>query len=84
MQNGSGTSLKVARAMSYGLPVISTKVGARGYNGVEIVEKGQDITQALGLIAKDWGAYSQTSRAHAEKISWARVGVKFRGVVRGV
>ena len=83
MQTGSGTSLKVARAMSYGLPVISTKVGARGYDGVEIVDRGQDITNPLELIANYWDVYSQTSRAHAEKISWGRVGVKFQGIVRG-
>jgi glycosyltransferase involved in cell wall biosynthesis len=81
MQTGSGTSLKVARAMSYGLPVISTKIGARGYDGVELVERGQDITQALELIANDWDTYSKTSRAYAEKISWVRVGAKFRMVV---
>lgn len=82
VETGSGTSLKVARAMSYGLPVISTKVGARGYDGVQIVERGQDITQAVELISNEWDAYSKTSRAYAEKISWGRVGVKFLGVVR--
>jgi glycosyltransferase involved in cell wall biosynthesis len=81
MHTGSGTSLKVARAMSYGLPVISTKIGARGYEGVELVERGQSITNAIDLIANDWDTYSKTSRAYAEKISWGRVGVKFRGVV---
>ena len=81
MQAGSGTSLKVARAMSYGLPVISTKVGARGYDGVELVGLGEDLRPTLARIENDWDTYSKTSRAYAEKISWDRVGVKFRGIV---
>ena len=83
MQTGSGTSLKVARAMSYGLPVISTKIGARGYDGVQIVERGQDIREAVTLIENYWDVYSKQSREFAEKNSWGRVGVKFRGIVRG-
>ena len=31
MQQGSGTNLKNARAMAYGLPVIATPIGARGF-----------------------------------------------------
>lgn len=82
MQTGSGTSLKVGRAMSYGLPVISTKVGARGYDDVVYVER--DITDAIRLLEGDWPTHSKQSRAYAEKISWGRVGVKLYGVVRGV
>jgi glycosyltransferase involved in cell wall biosynthesis len=82
MQTGSGTSLKVGRAMSYGLPVISTKVGARGYEGVTVVNNSGELVSALENL--EWGAASQASRAYAEKISWARAGVKFQGIVRGV
>ncbi|WP_151733829.1 glycosyltransferase family 4 protein ['Paenibacillus yunnanensis' Narsing Rao et al. 2020] len=32
MVNGSGTNLKIAEYMANGIPVISTEVGARGYN----------------------------------------------------
>lgn len=84
MQTGSGTSLKVARAMSYGLPIISTTVGARGFDGLVLVDRGQDITDALAEVEKDWDTYSKNSRANAEKIGWGRVGMKFMGVVRGV
>ena len=84
MQTGSGTSLKVARAMSYGIPVISTKIGARGYDGVLLVERGQEIASTLAEIEKDWDTLSKQSRTYAEKISWGRVGVKLRGIVHGV
>jgi glycosyltransferase involved in cell wall biosynthesis len=83
MQTGSGTSLKVARAMSYGLPVISTEIGARGYVGLMTLEKGEDITRAIAEVEKNWRFHSQRSRNFAEKFSWGRIGVKFRGIVRG-
>ena len=82
MQTGSGTSLKIGRAMSYGLPVISTRVGARGYEGVTVIDNTGELLQALENL--DWATASVASRTYAERISWDRVGVKFRGVVRGV
>jgi glycosyltransferase involved in cell wall biosynthesis len=79
---GGGTSLKVARAMSYGIPVISTRVGARGFEGVTVIDNIDELLQVLENL--DWGVASVASRTYAEKISWDRVGVKFRGVVGGV
>jgi glycosyltransferase involved in cell wall biosynthesis len=84
MQTGSGTSLKLGRAMSYGLPVISTKIGARGYDGVIQVELGEPIKEKLSLLANDWQGRAKQSRAYAETISWDRVGNKFSKVVRSV
>lgn len=81
MQTGSGTSLKVARAMSYGLPVISSKVGARGYEGVVVLDDVSYLAAALDHVAEDWGGYSAKSRAYAEKISWDRVGATFAQIV---
>lgn len=83
MHTGSGTSLKVARAMSYGLPVLSTKIGARGYEGVIEVSLNESISPHLADIANNWDTYSKRVRTFAEKISWARAGVKFQGIVRG-
>lgn len=81
MQTGSGTSLKVGRAMSYGLPVISTPVGARGYEGVVTINDSMELIDALQNL--EWATVSHESRAHAETISWDRAGVKLRGIVRG-
>ena len=82
MQTGSGTSLKVGRAMSYGLPVISTNIGARGYDGVITINNTGELLDALANL--DWATASKESRAHAEKISWDRAGVKLYGIVRGL
>lgn len=79
MQTGSGTSLKVARAMSYGLPVISTEIGARGYVGVIKIKDPGDLAQALAEM--NWQESAKQSRDYAETISWDRVGTKFKMVV---
>jgi glycosyltransferase involved in cell wall biosynthesis len=36
MESGSGTHLKLMRALSYGMPIISSTVGARGFSDKEI------------------------------------------------
>ena len=36
MTQGSGTHLKMMRALSYGIPIISTSIGARGFSEEEI------------------------------------------------
>ena len=36
MTQGSGTHLKMMRALSYGIPILSTKIGARGFSDEEI------------------------------------------------
>ncbi|MFK9119300.1 glycosyltransferase family 4 protein [Peribacillus frigoritolerans] len=45
MKNGSGTNLKIAEYMACGLPIISTSVGARGY---QIKEGSEIIISSLG------------------------------------
>jgi glycosyltransferase involved in cell wall biosynthesis len=84
MQTGSGTSLKLGRAMSYGLPVISTEIGARGYPGVIKVSVGEPIRNKLTQLKDEWEGRANASRDYAETISWDRVGNKFSKVVRSV
>jgi len=81
MHTGSGTSLKVARAMSYGLPIITTKVGGRGYNGVIMVNQPNNLSEALEYLANDWDQWHSRSREYAETISWEGVGATFRQIV---
>jgi len=45
MLQGSGTNLKNARAMAYGLPVIATPIGARGFpTAIQVTNPAQVIT----------------------------------------
>ena len=84
---GSGTSLKVARALSYGLPVISSPLGDRGYEGSFIVARdAQEILSALETIrnASNYKLQSETSREGAEAFSWDVIGKRFSDVVLGL
>jgi glycosyltransferase involved in cell wall biosynthesis len=55
---GSGTRLKILEAMSYGIPVISTKIGAEGIDVVDgeniiIAESNTDFIEAINRIYRN-------------------------------
>jgi len=84
---GSGTSLKVARALSYGLPVISSPLGARGYEESCIIARdAQELLSALETLgnASKYKLQSETARAGAEAFSWDAIGKRFSDVVLGL
>jgi hypothetical protein len=51
MESGSGTHLKMMKALSYGIPIISSKVGARGFSDKEI-EDSMLISESNEEFAK--------------------------------
>ena len=84
MTAGSGTSLKVARALSYGLPVISSKLGARGYqNACIVAETAQGVLDALNTLSDPitHSASRNAAREAATAYSWDSIGKKFNDVV---
>lgn len=81
---GAGTSLKVARALSYGLPVISSAVGARGYSeGCLITKNAQDVLDNLVLLRnpKNYKEAAEKARAAAQPYSWNSVGASFSAAI---
>ena len=78
VSHGSGTALKNGRAMAYGLPVIATKVGGRGYP-TAIITEPEGVPNALAQL--DWRKEKEKNLAYAQSISWDTVGEKFREVV---
>lgn len=56
METGSGTHLKMMKALSYGIPIISTEVGARGFKSKEIdksmliAETDEDFEKQIRLL----------------------------------
>jgi glycosyltransferase involved in cell wall biosynthesis len=79
MLQGSGTNLKNARAMAYGLPVIATPIGARGFpTAIQVTEPTQVAT---ALATLDWRTESEKNKAYARGISWEVVGQAFKEVV---
>jgi len=63
MDSGSGTHLKMMKALSYGIPIITSKVGARGFSEKEmqdsmIISESQDEYVDSILSLKDKSKYS--------------------------
>lgn len=62
--SGSGMKLKVAEALSFALPVVSTRLGANGYkcldhNGGLVVEDIEDFPGAIKKVEKEYTKYSR-------------------------
>jgi glycosyltransferase involved in cell wall biosynthesis len=56
MMNGSGTNLKIAEYMANGVPVISTEVGARGYdfeNEHLVISELNEFVKMIDIVSKD-------------------------------
>ena len=84
---GSGTSLKVGRALSYALPVISSELGARGYKDACIItETAQEAFDVLGNLRdpKNYAEAADRSRTACYEYSWDSVGAKFDEIVQKV
>jgi glycosyltransferase involved in cell wall biosynthesis len=84
---GSGTSLKVVRAMSYGLPVISSRLGARGFEeGAIIADTAQEVIEALaGLQTRSvYTEASEKALMTAQGYSWDKIGADFNKVIQGM
>jgi glycosyltransferase involved in cell wall biosynthesis len=63
MDSGSGTHLKMMRALSYGIPIITSMVGARGFTDQEIsdtmqiIDSDKDAVRAIEALS-DFQGYS--------------------------
>ena len=69
VSEGSGTHLKIGRALSYGVPVITTKIGARGYHTCHITT-GLDVHTILDEISTHYDHYSSRAREEADYLTW--------------
>jgi len=85
MKSGSGTHLKMMKALSYGLPIISSPVGARGFSQSErdscmvISETPEEMVKAINLIA-DSAVYNKMSERSLElskDYDWKKIGESF-------
>jgi hypothetical protein len=85
MKSGSGTHLKMMKALSYGLPIISSPVGARGFSDAEkdscmvISESPEEMAKAIKLIS-DSAVYKKMSERSLElskDYDWKKIGEAF-------
>lgn len=91
LADGEGSSLKLPEAMAAGVPLVSTAVGARGFDvadGRELLIAAPDALAAAVLTCWDdvRAADERASRARrlAESLDWSVVGERFARAVLGV
>jgi glycosyltransferase involved in cell wall biosynthesis len=87
MAAGSGTSLKVVKALSYGLPVIASEIGARGFSEACIIAKNaQELLDAVDRLQSPshYESIRQASIKAAGEYTWDSLGKKFNEVVHSV
>lgn len=80
--HGSGTHLKVSRALAHGLPVVTTPLGARGYDtrGITITTIG-DLPEKIRAMSNDWATQSQLAREQGAELSWPAIQATFAKAV---
>jgi glycosyltransferase involved in cell wall biosynthesis len=83
--HGSGTHLKISRALAHGLPVVTTELGARGYSsdGVITTTLG-DLPKTMADVTEHWAEHSQAARGQAAHLLWPAIQKTFRDVVEGL
>jgi hypothetical protein len=79
VSQGSGSHLKLARALSYGLPIITTAIGARGYDDLTVVSSAEQTIAAIH--STNFAAEKKKNLIQAEKLTWGAIGENFRGVI---
>lgn len=83
--HGSGTHLKISRALAHGLPVITTQLGARGYNpdGITITTV-TDLPEKIRAVTDDWAKQSQAAQAQCANLLWPAIQKTFRDAVHAI
>lgn len=92
METGSGTHLKLMRALSYGMPVITSSVGARGFSDEElkntmiITKSTGDMIKAIESLEnkKTYGLLSENSLKVVQKYSWKKIQSDFCSIIEGL
>ena len=89
METGSGTHLKLMRALSYGMPVITSDIGARGFTKEELKDtitiagKAGEMAVAIeGLKDKQrYTKLSSNSLQVVQTYSWEKIQGDFRAII---
>jgi glycosyltransferase involved in cell wall biosynthesis len=89
MKSGSGTHLKMMEALSYGIPIISSSVGARGFRESDInksmliAETVEDMALAIESLS-DRSKYSgliEGSKSIFEEYDWKNIEKRFLNIL---
>ncbi len=92
MLQGGGSSLKIPDFFAARLPVVSTRIGARGYDLVDgkhyVAADGDEFASATRLLAQDSalrGRLARNARQVAEDaLDWRVLGARYRRALRSL
>jgi glycosyltransferase involved in cell wall biosynthesis len=80
---GSGTHLKIAKALAYGLPVVTLPAGSRGYEAVLVTDL-ERAPDDIRNITRDWHNRHNVALGAAQQYNWANIKQQFAGVIHGL
>jgi hypothetical protein len=80
---GSGTHLKIAKALAYGLPVVTLLAGSRGYEAVLVTDL-DSAPDDIRSITRDWNNRHTIALEAAQQYDWANIKQQFANVIHGL
>jgi hypothetical protein len=92
MQSGSGTHLKVMKALSYGIPILTSVTGARGFSNDEIndtmlvAESSEEFIAAVAKLQNEkiYNNLSNNGHALSKKFDWEVIKKDYQDFVNSV
>ena len=83
--HGSGTHLKISRALAHGLPVVTTELGARGYSsGGVITTTIGNLPETIQRVTGNWAEHSEAALGQGAGLLWPAIQQTFRDAVDGL
>jgi len=80
---GSGTHLKIAKALAYGLPVVTLLAGSRGYEATHVTEL-EHTPDIIRDITRDWNNRHTIALEAAQQYDWANIKQQFAEVIHAL
>jgi len=80
---GSGTHLKVSKALAYGLPVVTLLAGSRGYETTHVTNL-DNAPNMIREVTRDWHNRHTIALEAAQQYNWANIKQQFRNVIHAL
>lgn len=92
MDSGSGTHLKMMKALSYGIPIITSPIGARGFSEAEIdssmliIDSNNDVKQVLKSLEdiKLYSSLSKNGHNISKQYDWETIKVSYADFIKNM
>jgi hypothetical protein len=76
---------RLANALSYGIPVVTLPVGARGYGDDVITCELDQVPETLEAIQANWATHSRQARSDAQQFyNWATIRQQFAETIHAL